>query len=219
MFSMFKGVLVNSFFALVPGAFKDLEEGEWCQPEIYSVGPLIRSNSENRANDEFERLKWLDKHPAGSVLFVSFGSDGHLDPFEFLPNGFLDHIKDRGLVVSSWAPQVEILSHGSTGVWNSILECGEWSAYEAMIAWPLFAEQKMNAVFLTDGLGVACRVKVDEDGMVGRNEIKCVRSLINGEDGQYEEENECELKDLGTTAMSQDGSSTRSLVSVAQQWV
>nr|GEW61673.1 hydroquinone glucosyltransferase-like [Tanacetum cinerariifolium] len=89
-----------------------------------------------------------------------------------------------------------------------------------MIAWPLFAEQNMNAVFLTDGLGVACRVKADEDGVVGRNEIvKCVRSLINGEDGHNMRRKMSELKDLGTMAMSQDGSSTRSLVSVAQQWV
>lgn len=89
-----------------------------------------------------------------------------------------------------------------------------------MIAWPLFAEQKMNVVFLTDGLGVAYRVKVDENGVVGRDEFeKCVRGLIEGEDGRAMRLKMSELKDLGAMAFSQDGSSTRSLLNVAQKWV
>ncbi|XP_071707404.1 hydroquinone glucosyltransferase-like [Rutidosis leptorrhynchoides] len=265
MFGLSKGLLVNSFYELEPGAFKALEEGEWCKPDIYPVGPLIRSGLENRTGDGFECLKWLDNHPARSVLFVSFGSGGtlsqqqfnelafgleqsgqrfiwviksphgnsnasyfsaqsNMDPFEFLPDGFLGRVKDRGLVVSLWAPQVEILSHGSTGGflthcgWNSILESIVNGV--PMIAWPLFAEQKMNAVLLTDSLIVAYRVKVDEKGLVGRDEIdKSVRSLIKGEDGRKMRSKMSELKDFGTKALSQDGSSSRSLLSVAQKWV
>ncbi|KAK9079754.1 hypothetical protein SSX86_001427 [Deinandra increscens subsp. villosa] len=264
MYSLAEGILVNSFLELEPGPFKAMEEGDWCKPEIYSVGPLIRAGSENRTGEGFECLKWLDKQDVGSVLFVSFGSGGtlsqmqlnelafgleqsgqrflwviksphqksnasyfnaksHLDPFGFLPDGFLARIKDRGLVVSCWAPQVEILSHGSTGGflthcgWNSILEslvCGV-----PMIAWPLFAEQKMNSVLLTDGLGVAHRVKVDGNGVVGRDEIsKFVKSLIEGEDGRKMRSKMSELKGLGAMALSQDGSSTRSLLNVAQKW-
>jgi len=37
-----------------------------------------------------------------------------------------------------------------------------------LIAWPLYAEQKMNAVFLSE---VALRPKVNEDGLVGREDI------------------------------------------------
>ncbi|GJV40277.1 hydroquinone glucosyltransferase-like protein [Tanacetum coccineum] len=264
LFSLSKGVLVNSFYELEPSAFKALEEGEWCKPEVYSVGPLIRPGSKNQTGDGIECLKWLDKQPVGSVLFVSFGSGGtlsqhqlnelafgleqsgqrfvwvvkspheksnasyfnaqsHLDPFGFLPDGFLDRVKDQGLVVASWVPQIEILSHGSTGGflthcgWNSILESVVNGV--PMIAWPLFAEQRMNAVLLTDGLGVAYRVKVDEKGLVGRDEIdKCVRNLIAGEDGRKMKLKVSELKDLAVMAMSQDGSSTKSLLSVAQKW-
>ncbi|GJY44429.1 hydroquinone glucosyltransferase-like protein [Tanacetum coccineum] len=265
MFSLPKGLLVNSFFELEPGAFKALEEGDWCKPDVYSVGPLIRSGSRNQADDGIECLKWLDKHPVASVLFVSFGSGGtlsqeqlielafgleqsgqrflwviksphgtsnasyfnaqsHLDPFGFLPDGFLDRVKDQGLLVSSWAPQVEILGHGSTG--GFLTHCGWNSIAESvvngvpMIAWPLFAEQRMNAVLLTDGLDVAYRVKVDENGLVGRDEIgKCVGSLIAGENGRKMKLKVNQLKELAATAMSQDGSSTKSLLDVAQKWV
>lgn len=264
MFNLPKGILVNSFVELEPGAFKAMEEGEWCKPDIFPVGPLIRTGSKQQTDDGFECLKWLDKHPVGSVLFVSFGSggtlsqkqldelafgleqsgqrflwviktpnekanasyfsaEGHDDPVSFLPDGFMDRVGDRGLVVSCWAPQVEILSHGSTGGflthcgWNSILESIVNGV--PMIAWPLYAEQRMNAVNLTDGLGVGYRVKVDENGVVGRDEIdKCVRSLIEGEDGRKMRLKMAELKEGGAMALSQDGSSTRSLLHVARKW-
>ncbi|KAJ0555683.1 putative hydroquinone glucosyltransferase [Helianthus annuus] len=263
-FSMPKGILVNSFLELEPRPFKAMEEGEWCKPKVYPVGPLIRSGSKNQTGEGFECLKWLDKHPVGLVLFVSFGSGGtlsqqqlnelafgleksgqrfiwvvksphgksdasyfnaqsHLDPFEFLPEGFLGRVEDRGLVVSVWAPQVKILSHGSTGgflthcEWNSILECLVCGV--PMIAWPLFVEQKMNEVLGTDGLGVTRRVKVDENGVVGRDEVEnCVRSLIEGEEGRKMRLKVSELKGLAANALSRDGLSTRSLFDATQMW-
>ncbi|KAJ9555832.1 hypothetical protein OSB04_010446 [Centaurea solstitialis] len=264
MFNSAKGILVNSFVELEPGAFKALEEGEWCKPDIFPVGPLIRTGSKQQTNDGFECLKWLDKHPVGSVLFVSFGSGGtlsqkqlvelafgleksgqrflwavkspsekvnasyfsaktDLDPFSFLPVGFLDRVRDHGLVVSSWVPQVEILAHSSTGGflthcgWNSILE--SIANGVPMIAWPLYAEQRMNAVNLTDGLGVAYRVKVGENGLVGSDEIdKRVRSLIEGEEGDKMRTKLAELKEGGAMALSQDGSSIRPILQVAKMW-
>ncbi|KAJ9555829.1 hypothetical protein OSB04_010443 [Centaurea solstitialis] len=264
MFNSAKGILVNSFVELEPGAFKAMEEGEWCKPDIFPIGPLTRTCSEKQTGDGFECLKWLDKHPVGSVLFVSFGSGGtlsqkqldelafgleksgqrfvwavkspsekvnasyfsaktDLDPFSFLPDGFLKRVGDRGLVLSSWVPQVEILGHRSTGGflthcgWNSILE--SIANGVPMIAWPLYAEQRMNAVNLTDGLGVAYRVKVGENGLVGRDEIdKRVRSLIEGEDGGKMRTKMAELKEGGAMALSQDGSSTTSILHVAKKW-
>ncbi|KAK7845198.1 hydroquinone glucosyltransferase, partial [Quercus suber] len=59
-----------------------------------------------------------------------------------------------GLVVPSWAPQIQVLSHGSIGGFlthgrlNSILESIMHGV--PMIAWPLFAEQRVNSVLLAD---------------------------------------------------------------------
>ncbi|GAU46264.1 hypothetical protein TSUD_174400 [Trifolium subterraneum] len=80
-----------------------------------------------------------------------------------------------------------------------------------MIAWPLFAEQKMNAVLLCDDVNVAMRLKFNEDGLVERDEIaKVVKGLMeddgNGIRGRIEE-----LRDDAVEALKDDGSSTRAI--------
>ncbi|MED6117905.1 hypothetical protein PIB30_114398, partial [Stylosanthes scabra] len=107
------------------------------------------------------------------------------DPIQYLPAGFVNRTKEQGLVVPSWAPQIEILAHGSTGAFLS--HCGWNSTLESivhgvpMIAWPLFAEQRMNAILLTDELRVAVRPQGDEEnGVVKRDEIaKVVKRIMD----------------------------------------
>jgi hydroquinone glucosyltransferase len=54
-----------------------------------------------------------------------------------------------------------------------------------IIAWPLFAEQKMNAVLLNDGIRVAIRPKGNENGIVEKEEIgEVVTRVIEGDDGR-----------------------------------
>jgi hydroquinone glucosyltransferase len=54
-----------------------------------------------------------------------------------------------------------------------------------IIAWPLFAEQKMNAVLLSDGIRVAIRPKGNENGLVEREEIgEIVTRVIEGDEGR-----------------------------------
>ena len=67
--------------------------------------------------------------------------------------------------------------------WNSTLESVVYGI--PLIAWPLFAEQKMNAVLLTDGLKVALRAKVNEKGIVEREEIgRVIKNLLVGQEGE-----------------------------------
>ncbi|KAM7476508.1 hypothetical protein LguiB_023751 [Lonicera macranthoides] len=172
-----------------------------------------------------QRFLWVVRSPNDKAANASF-FDAHShssDPFDFLPEGFLERTKGHALVVPSWAPQAQILSHGSTGGFLS--HCGWNSTLESvvngipLIAWPLYAEQKMNAVILTEGLKVALRAKTDENGVVGRVEIaKVVRSLMEGEEGKLVRNKMEDLKASAAKALSEDGSSTKALAELASKW-
>lgn len=147
-------------------------------------------------------------------------------PLAFLPEGFVERTKGRGLLVSNWAPQAHILSHGSTGGflthcgWNSIMESIVNGV--PMIAWPLGAEQRMNAVLISEDLKIALRLDADndEDGLVGRVSIaNAVKNLMEeGEDRKQLCWRMRELKDQAAKVLNEDGSSTKSIVNLASKW-
>ncbi|GLT67931.1 hypothetical protein SLA2020_402040 [Shorea laevis] len=171
-----------------------------------------------------QRFLWVVKSPHDKATNATyFGVEGIGDPFEFLPNGFLERTKGVGLVVPSWAPQAQILSHGSTG--GFVTHCGWNSTLESivhgvpLIAWPLYAEQRMNAVLLADDLKVALRVKAKENGVVGREDIaEYAKGLMEGEEGKLLRNRMQKLKDAAKNVLSPDGSSTKSLAQMVEMW-
>ncbi|KAI3468636.1 hypothetical protein Pfo_025299 [Paulownia fortunei] len=225
------------FLDLEPDTFKAFEQGGFrTTPPVYPVGPLIRTGSTNEScDDKPECLKWLDKQPAGSVLFVSFGSGGTLsrEQLKELASAHIirlemQHIlqmtKEKGFVLSQWAPQIEVLSHRAVG--GFLTHCGWNSTLESivhgvpLIPWPLYAEQRMNAVFLSEELKVALRVRENENGVVDSEQIsRLARRLMEGEEGEQLRIRMRNLKDAAARAFSQDGSSTKSLANVAQKWI
>ncbi|BAF08322.2 hydroquinone glucosyltransferase [Oryza sativa Japonica Group] len=261
------GFLVNSFPEMEPGAAeafrRDGENGAF--PPVYLVGPFVRPRSDEDA-DESACLEWLDRQPAGSVVYVSFGSGGALsveqtrelaaglemsghrflwvvrmprkggllssmgasygNPMDFLPEGFVERTNGRGLAVASWAPQVRVLAHPATAAfvshcgWNSALE--SVSSGVPMIAWPLHAEQKMNAAILTEVAGVALPLSpVAPGGVVSREEVAAaVKELMDpGEKGSAARRRARELQAAAAArAWSPDGASRRALEEVAGKW-
>ncbi|KAE8709427.1 UDP-glycosyltransferase 72B3 [Hibiscus syriacus] len=208
-----EGIMVNSFVDLESGAIKALQEKEPDKPPVYPVGPLVNIDP-TRKFDGSDCLNWLDDQPIGPNDTVE------KDPFDFLPKGFLERTKGRGLVVPSWAPQAQVLSHWSTGRfmthcgWNSVLESVVNGV--PLIAWPLYAEQKMNALMLREVIKVAVRPKPDENGLVCRDEIaKAVKVLMEGEDARNRMK---DLKEAAAKVLSSNGSSTEALSEVANKW-
>ena len=141
-----------------------------------------------------------------------------------LPDGFLKRTKEVGLVVPTWAPQVSVLQHPSTGAflshcgWNSTLESMTHGV--PMIAWPLYAEQKMNATMLVEEVGVALKpVGIPGKGVVDREEIeRVVRLVLEGEEGNVMRRKARELKVSAVKALEFGGSSHQSLSSVIKEW-
>ncbi|XP_004499680.1 UDP-glycosyltransferase 88F5-like [Cicer arietinum] len=170
------------------------------------------------------RFLWVVKRPIQNQLGVKQVHDTTND-FELgsvFPNGFIERTKERGLVVKSWAPQVEVLSHKSVGGfvshcgWNSVLE--GVVAGVPMIAWPLYAEQHVNKNVMVEDMKVAVGVEQREgDRFVSGEEVeKRVRELMESERGNEIREKSLKFKDMARDALGEFGSSTKALANLVQ---
>ncbi|KAH7851910.1 hypothetical protein Vadar_018240 [Vaccinium darrowii] len=176
---------------------------------------------------------WLDKQGKGSVVYIAFGSEAELSQDELtevalglelsklpffwvlrkhggneLPDGFLERVKGRGLVWTSWAPQPRILSHDAVGGffthggWGSLVDGIQFG--RALIVLPFLSDQGINARILEekklgysiprderdgsfdrDSVAESLRlVMVEDEGEIYRNEVKQMSALFGDRDRQ-----------------------------------
>ncbi|KAJ0084299.1 hypothetical protein Patl1_29803 [Pistacia atlantica] len=124
---------------------------------------------------------WVVRPPIGFDINSEFKAN------EWLPEGFEERIRDsgRGLVVHTWAPQVEILSHESLSAflshcgWNSVLE--SLSRGVPMIGWPMAAEQFYNVKLLEEKIGVCVEVARGKNCEIFHEEIVAKIELVMNE--------------------------------------
>jgi len=142
---------------------------------------------------------------------------------ELLPEGFLERTKGKGMVVRDWAPQAAILSHDSVGGfvthcgWNSVLE----SVCEGvpMVAWPLYAEQKLNKVILVEEMKVGVAVKGNKEGLVSSSELgNRVKEVMDSDKGKEIRQNIFKMKISATEAVGEGGSSIIALNRLVELW-
>ncbi|CAA7019402.1 unnamed protein product [Microthlaspi erraticum] len=162
-----------------------------------------------------QRFVWVVRPPVdGSACseYFKVNSDEPRDGTpDYLPKEFVSKTQERGLVVSSWAPQAEILAHKAVSGflthcgWNSIIESVVSGV--PMIAWPLFAEQMMNATLLNEELGIAVRAeKLPSEEVISREEIKAlVRRIMVEEEGCEMREKVNKLRETAEMSLSCDG--------------
>ncbi|KAM0852110.1 hypothetical protein ACQ4PT_051980 [Festuca glaucescens] len=155
-------VLCNTVEELEPSTITALR----AEKPFYAVGPIFpagfaRSAVATSMWAESDCSSWLDAQPAGSVLYISFGSYAHVTKQELheiaggvlvsgarflwvmrpdivssddpdpLPEGFAAASAGRGLVVP-WCCQVEVLSHEAVG--GFLTHCGWKSMLESVWA-------------------------------------------------------------------------------------
>lgn len=174
-----------------------------------------------------QRFIWIVRAPTVTNRHAVFFTSGNADdePSAYLPEGFISRTHEVGQIIPLWAPQVDILSHPSVGGflthcgWNSILE--SITNGVPMIAWPLYAEQRMNATLLTEELGVAVRPEaLPSKKVVEREEIaKMVRKIMVDEQGFGIRAKVNELKQTAEKALSEGGSSRHALSKFAESCV
>ncbi|XP_048564381.1 anthocyanidin 5,3-O-glucosyltransferase-like isoform X2 [Triticum urartu] len=158
-----------------------------------------------------ERFLWVVRSPHSP-------DQKHGDPLlepdldALMPEGFLERTKDRGLVVKSWAPQVEVLRHRATGAfmthcgWNSTLE--GITAGLPLLCWPLYAEQKVNKVHIVEGMKLGVEMRGYSEEVVKAEEVEeKVRWVMASEGGMALRVRVAAAKDAAAEALQEGGSS------------
>ncbi|KAL8095326.1 UDP-glycosyltransferase 92A1-like [Apium graveolens] len=160
---------------------------------------------------------WVVRPPLGFDINAEFEAE------EWLPEGFAKRAEEqnRGLIITKWAPQVEILLHKSVAAflshcgWNSVLE--SLSCGVPVIGWPLHAEQFYNAKFLEEEVGVCVEVARGTHFEVRYEDIVHKIEMVMRVDGQGKQmrEKACEVKSMIEDAIRDEeeykGSSVKSM--------
>lgn len=241
------GMVVNSFYELEP-VFVDYLKKESGHKSYYCVGPFcLAEEQRNKLSVESRKptwMEWLDKKKA--VLYVAFGSQAEISreqlkeiaigleesEVEFmwvirkkeweLPQGFEERVEERGIIVREWVDQREILSH--KGVKGFLSHCGLNSVLEGIcggvpiLAWPMMAEQHLNAKMVEEEIKVGLRVDTYHGSMrglvKGEGVRRMIRELMEGEKGREARNKVEELAVMAKKAVAEGGSSWRALDSL-----
>ncbi|XP_047056776.1 anthocyanidin 5,3-O-glucosyltransferase-like [Lolium rigidum] len=130
----------------------------------------------------------------------------------FLPDGFLQRTRDRGLVLKNWAPQAEVVQHEAVGAF--VTHCGWNSSLEAimagvpMICWPLYAEQRLNKVHLVEEMKIGVAVEGYEEELVKAREVEAkVRLVMESEEGKKLRDRVAMAQEMAAHAVKEGGSS------------
>ncbi|EER99533.1 anthocyanidin 5,3-O-glucosyltransferase [Sorghum bicolor] len=222
---------------LVAGAGAEAKEKHEClawldrQPErsvvflcFGSIGAATHSEEQLREvavglRNSGHRFLWVVRAPVrggGGDTERLFDPRADADLDALLPAGFLEGTRDRGLVVKHWAPQVEVLGHRATGAfvthcgWNSALE--GITAGVPMLCWPMYAEQKMNKLFMVEEAMVGVEMVGWRQGLVGAEEVEAkVRLVMESEEGDKLRVRVAAYRDAATVARRAGGSSRAAL--------
>ncbi|XP_043713379.1 mogroside IE synthase-like [Telopea speciosissima] len=193
-------------------------------------------------------MNWLNNRLSGTVVYVSFGSIAVLGVEQMeelalglrmsnsyilwvvraserdkLSNKFVDEASEKCLVVS-WCPQLDVLAHKAVGCfvthcgWNSTLE--GLSLGVPMVGLPQWADQTTNAKYVEDVWEVGIRARVDDQGIVRKEELElCIREIMEGKRGELIKKNTIKWKSLAKEAVDKGGSSDNNIDEFVAQLV
>ncbi|XP_051193676.1 anthocyanidin 5,3-O-glucosyltransferase [Lolium perenne] len=173
-----------------------------------------------------QRFLWVVRSPPSDDPAMKFEKTPEPDLDALLPPGFLDRTKGTGLIVKSWAPQRDVLAHDAVGGfvthcgWNSVLE--SVMAGVPMVAWPLYAEQRMNRVFLEEEMGLAVAVEgYDKDDLVVEaDEVASkVRLIMDSDGGRLLRERTLAAMRQAKEALREGGESDVALARLVEGWM
>ncbi|XP_051150688.1 UDP-glycosyltransferase 89B2 [Andrographis paniculata] len=164
----------------------------------------------------------LEKSTVKFILSVKAATQGHAaGMYGALPPGFDGRVAGRGLVIRGWAPQVLILRNTAVSAflthcgWNSVLE--SIAAGVPMLAWPMEADQFLNATLLVDQLGVAVRVCEGRETVLPAEDLVRFLEGTVGDEWSEKTARAAALRKAAADAVSDGGSSVNDLEDFATE--
>ncbi|KAG7012939.1 Beta-D-glucosyl crocetin beta-1,6-glucosyltransferase, partial [Cucurbita argyrosperma subsp. argyrosperma] len=149
-----------------------------------SFGSEYYLSNEDRA----ELAMGLEMSGANFIWVIRFGKGESVGIREALPEGFIERVGERGLVVDGWAPQMGILKHTSIG--GFVCHCGWNSVVEAavnavpIIALPMQLDQPFHGKVAV-AAGVAVEAARGVDGAVQREGVaKAIKEVLFEKKGE-----------------------------------
>ncbi|KAJ4840815.1 hypothetical protein Tsubulata_736275 [Turnera subulata] len=173
------------------GEGENAEISEWLNKKEPSSVVFVSFGSEYYlSKEEREELAHgLLQSKVNFIWVLRFPKEEKINIKEALPEGFLEMVGERGLLVEDWAPQKRILAHPSVG--GFVSHCGWGSVTESMtfgvpiIGMPMRIDQPLHAR-LVEEVGVGMEIKKEEStGRFGRKEIaKVINEVVLAKDGE-----------------------------------
>ncbi|XVF60340.1 hypothetical protein PTKIN_Ptkin08bG0037200 [Pterospermum kingtungense] len=205
----------------------------WCVGPLCLSEPAKFEHEHEPQKKQFW-IKWLDEKldQGSSVLYVAFGSQAEVSSEQHkeiamgleeskvnflwvirkkeseLGEGFEERVKERGIVVREWVDQRQILMHRcvkwllSHCGWNSVLE--SICAGVPILAWPMLAEQPLNARMVVEELKAGIRLQTCDGKVRWFCEMGRGNEDGDGVDGRRDGERGKE-KDERTRKVEKDG--------------
>ncbi|XP_031120763.1 UDP-glycosyltransferase 92A1-like [Ipomoea triloba] len=161
---------------------------------------------------------WVIRPPIGFDIKGEFKS-------EWLPEGFTERMagKKQGLLIHSWAPQLEILCHKSTGAflshcgWNSTIE--SLSQGVPIIGWPMAGEQAFNSKMMMEEMGVCIELAKGVQSTILRSDVKRVIDVLDSNKGIEMKENAVRIGELIRAAAREDETSKGSSLQAMDDFI
>ncbi|CAD6339133.1 unnamed protein product [Miscanthus lutarioriparius] len=235
--------------AYVPAleSFYEVGARAWLVGPLFLAAAGVMPDGEKEQDPE-GCLSWLDERAAaqpGSVVYVSFGTQAHITDAQLdeLVHGLVQSghpflwavrsdtwsppvdVGPNGRIVRGWVPQRSVLAHEAVGGfvshcgWNSVME--SLAAGKPMLAWPMIAEQHLNARHVANIIGVGVRIALKAGAdVVGSAEVEeKVRELMDAEckSAKQMRERAAWAQQAARSAVSHGGTSAMALQKLVEE--